>query len=73
MIETRRQTMDFYRDLVQDLKPPQPKPPKMAPAPGPEKTEGQAEPKKSEGRARREQIAGLDEIASVVQIGAMWG
>lgn len=30
-------------------------------------------PEKSEGQARREQTAGLGEIAEIVQIGSVWG
>lgn len=71
--ETRRQTMDFYGELVQELTPPQPKAPKMTPT---EKEPAEPEkprPEKSEGQARREQTAGLGEIAEIVQIGSVWG
>lgn len=64
--ETRKQTTDFYRDLVQDLKPPQPKAPKL-----PTKEEEQQPPEidttaaKSESQARRQQSADLQDLAEI--------
>ena len=60
--ETRRQTTEFYRDLVQGLMPPRTKPPKLRedvdepPEP---------EPTTSEGEARREHEASLRRLAEV--------
>ena len=61
--ETRRQLMDFYGDLVQDLQPPRQKAPKL-----PKPTEEQAppepvEPEASESTVRRDQEAGLGAVA----------
>jgi hypothetical protein len=66
--ETRRQTTDFYRDLVQGLMPPQTKAPKIreeekAADPG----TVQSQPSdKSEGEARREHAASLQRLAQVM-------
>jgi hypothetical protein len=65
--ETRRQLLDFYGELVQDLQPPRQKAPKL-----PKPTEEQGPPETtaaelSEGRVRREQESSLDQIAQVAQ------
>jgi hypothetical protein len=60
--ETCEQTMSFYRELVQDLRPPQPKAPQLAeeaPAPDPVAEE-------SENRVRREQNSSLRSIAELI-------
>ncbi len=69
--ETRRQTTDFYRDLVQGLMPPRTRAPKIreeeekaqgleaAPGPTPEKTEGEA---------HREDAASLQRLAEVTSL-----
>ncbi len=65
--ETRKQTTDFYRDLVQGLVPPRTKAPKIReeePA-EPEATPIQA-PEKSEDSARREHEASLQRLAEVM-------
>jgi len=67
--ETRKQTTNFYRDLVQGLMPPRTKAPKIReeeqkltesgpPAP--------PTPAKSEGEARREREASLRRLADVM-------
>lgn len=66
--ETRRQAMDFYRDLVQELQPPRPKAPRMK-----EPTEQQPdkqvpkEPEKeiTEAQIRREQGSPLGSIGEI--------
>lgn len=60
--ETCNQTTSFYRELVQDLRPPQPKAPQLAdetPAPDPA-------PEESEDRVRREQNSSLRSIAELI-------
>jgi hypothetical protein len=66
--ETRRQTTDFYRDLVQGLMPPQTKAPRIREEEQKE-AEANAAPtqglEKSEGEARREHTASLQRLAQV--------
>jgi hypothetical protein len=67
--EIRKQTTDFYRELVQDLRPPRPKAPKL-----PEKEEAQQPPKEpaptaSEAEVRREQTAGLGDLGKLGSFG----
>jgi hypothetical protein len=66
--EVRRQTVDFYRDLVQDLKPPPPSTPKLAEA---EETDPlppapPAEPEATESQVRREHGLGLKNLAGLL-------
>jgi hypothetical protein len=64
--EIRKQTTDFYRELVQDLRPPRPTAPKL-----PEKEEAQQPPKEepepaaTESRTRKEQTEGLGDLAEL--------
>ncbi len=67
--ETRRQTTDFYRDLVQGLMPPQTKAPKLR------EDESQADElgaaavqpsEKSEGDVRREHTSSIERLAKVM-------
>lgn len=65
--ETRRQLLEFYGELVQNLQPPRQKAPKL-----PKPTEEQAppepaEPEVSEGQVRREQESGLDQVAQLAR------
>lgn len=68
--ELRKQTTDFYRELVQDLRPPRPKAPKL-----PEKAEKQQQPEQeprptvSEAEARRETTEGLKDLAELGVLG----
>ena len=68
--ETRKQVTDFYRDLVQDLRPPRPKAPKL-----PQKEEKQQPPEEeeepvvSESQARREQTAGIRDLGELGAFG----
>jgi hypothetical protein len=66
--ETRRQTMDFYRDLVQDLQPPRPKAPRMKES-AEQAPEDQApastEKPVTEAQIRREQGGQLDSVAEL--------
>lgn len=60
--ETCEQTMSFYRELVQDLRPPQPKAPQLAEeAPAPDLAA-----EESEDRVRREQTSSLRSIAELI-------
>ena len=67
--ETRRQTTDFYRDLVQGLMPPQTKAPKIRDdeqkAAGLNTAQVHS-PEKSEGEARKEHVASLQRLAQVM-------
>jgi hypothetical protein len=65
--ETRRQTMDFYRDLVQDLQPPRPKAPRMKEPveQAPEEHAPPAAKPVTEAQIRREQGGQLDSIAEL--------
>ena len=66
--ETRRQTVDFYRDLVQNLTPPRPKAPQLPKVTEEQQPERQdADLGTSEAAARREQEAGLKQIAEIAQ------
>jgi hypothetical protein len=59
--DTCEQAITFYRDLVQDLRAPQPKAPQLAgEAPQP------PEPEESEGQVRREQDSSLRSIAALI-------
>jgi hypothetical protein len=62
--ETRKQLLDFYGDLVQDLQPPRQKAPQL-PKPTEEQTPEPAEVEVSEAQVRREQESSLDQIAQV--------
>jgi hypothetical protein len=66
--EARRQTTDFYRDLVQGLVPPRTKAPKIREEEKTAETETASteEPEKSEGDARREREASLQRLAEVM-------
>jgi hypothetical protein len=60
--ETCSQVTDFYRDLVQGLRPPQPKAPQLSE----EATVAEpSEPEQSEKAARREQDMSLRSIAEM--------
>jgi hypothetical protein len=66
--ETRRQAMDFYRDLVQELQPPRPKAPRMKEpeeTQRPEPTETTAPRPETESQIRREQETHLESIAEL--------
>lgn len=65
--ETRRQLLDFYGELVQDLQPPRQKAPKLPKPTNESEPSQQAEPDATESRARREQQSGLDHIAQLAQ------
>jgi hypothetical protein len=66
--EIRRQTTDFYGDLVQELRPPRPKAPKL-----PEAEEIQQPPEKakpvSEAKTRRETTEGLGDLSELARLG----
>jgi len=68
--EIRKQVTDFYRELVQDLRPPRPKAPKL---PEKEKTKqpSKEEPKPttSEARVRREQSEGMGDLGELGRFG----
>jgi hypothetical protein len=69
--EARRQTTDFYRDLVQGLMPARTKPPKLRDEEEvAEPSSGQVAtpPEKSEGKTRREHAASLQRLAEVLPI-----
>lgn len=66
--ETRRQAMDFYRDLVQELQPPRPKAPRMKqPTEQQPDTQVPDEPAKvvTEAQIRREHDSPLESIAEI--------
>jgi hypothetical protein len=66
----RGQTVDFYRDLVQDLKPPRPSTPKLPDAQVPDKPkppESPPEAHATEGQVRREHGLGLENIAGLLR------
>ena len=67
--EVRRQTVDFYRDIVQDLKPPPPSTPKLPDAedPEPQPPTQQAEAAASESQVRREHGLGLQNLAGLLR------
>lgn len=67
--EVRRQTVDFYRDLVQDLKPPPPTTPKLphAEEPEPRLPVPPAEAEATESQVRREHGLGLQNIVGLVR------
>jgi hypothetical protein len=67
--EVRRQTVDFYRDIVQDLKPPAPSTPKL-----PDTEESTSPPQTqpveaavTESQVRREQGLGLQNLAGLLR------
>ncbi len=62
--ETRRQLMDFYGDLVQDLQPPRQKAPKL-PKATEEQTVEPVDPGPSPQQMRRDQSSSLDQIAEL--------
>jgi hypothetical protein len=67
--DTRAQVTDFYRELVQDLRPPRPTAPKL-----PEKDEAQQPPEEdqpptTEAKARREQSEGLGDLDELGRFG----
>lgn len=68
--ETRRQAMDFYRDLVQELQPPRPKAPRLK-EPEEQQQPEPAEPTKAESQTesqiRREQESQLGSIAELAR------
>lgn len=67
--EARRQTTEFYRDLVQGLMPPQTKAPRIREEEqGPADQDGGAlpMPEKSEGEARREHETSLQRLADIM-------
>ncbi len=66
--EVRGQVTDFYRDLVQDLRPPPTTAPKLPKEDEEVAVEQKAPPETSEGEARREQKASLGNIAQLVEI-----
>jgi hypothetical protein len=59
--ETCRQAMSFYRDLVQDLRPPQPKAPQLA-----DETAAPPATTKSESQVRQEHVTSLRGIAELI-------
>jgi len=61
--ETRKQAMSFYRDLVQELRPPAPTAPKLGPSEEEEPAAEESAP--SEGQARREKDSSLKSIAAL--------
>jgi hypothetical protein len=66
--ETRRQAMDFYRDLVQELQAPRPMAPRLKEPEEQQQAEpaGPVEPAPAtEAKIRREQVSGLDAIAEL--------
>jgi hypothetical protein len=69
--EVRKQTVDFYRDLVQELKPPPPSTPKLPdaaePEPEPPRPAPAAEAEATEGQVRREHGFGLQNLAGVLR------
>lgn len=60
-----KQAISFYRDLVQDLRPPQPKAPKLAE----DETTPKPEPEQSEGQVRREQDSSRRTLAELLGYG----
>lgn len=71
--ETRRQAMDFYRELVQDLRPPQPKAPKLPAKEEEQEAAKQVKPATSEPQARREQEKSLQDIGELGEFGFLGG
>jgi hypothetical protein len=68
--EVRRQTVDFYRDLVQDLKPPPPSTPKLPDAEEQDEAQPAApspEAEATEGQVRREHGLGMQNIAGLLR------
>jgi hypothetical protein len=59
--ETSKQAISFYRDLVQDLRAPQPKAPQIV-----EEEKPAPEPEQSEGQARREVDSSFRSIAEIL-------
>lgn len=59
--ETCKQAMNFYGDLVQDLRPPRPKAPQLA-----DETPTEPGPVETEGQVRREQSSSLRSIAELI-------
>lgn len=66
--ETCKQATSFYRDLVQDLRPPQPKAPQLAEEEAPPPA-----PEESEDRIRREQSTSLRSLAELIYAGQQPG
>jgi hypothetical protein len=66
--EVRRQTVDFYRDLVQGLKPPPVNTPKLREAEDsePQHLVAPAEPEATEGEVRREHGLGFQNLAGLL-------
>lgn len=67
--EVRSQAVDFYRDIVQDLKPPPPSTPKLPDADEPEPQPPAPPPEAtiSESQVRREHGLGLQNIADLIR------
>jgi hypothetical protein len=66
--EVRRQTVEFYRDIIQDLKPPAPSTPKLPDAEDlePQPPAPPAEAEATEGQVRREHELGLQNLAGIL-------
>jgi hypothetical protein len=62
VLETRQQTVDFYRRIVQDLRPWQPSAPKLPSEPEPAPAEPAAEPPPFSGEGEREPGEGIDPV-----------
>jgi hypothetical protein len=62
--EARKQAMDFYRDLVQDLQPAQAKPPRLREPEEEKRAEQPPAAPGDESQARREQAAKLESVAA---------
>lgn len=64
--ETRRQAMDFYRELVQELSPPRPKAPKLRP-PAEQQQPEAVDEKSTESDARQHQEKSLRDIGDLMR------
>jgi hypothetical protein len=68
--EIRKQTTDFYRELVQDLRAPRPKAPKLPEREAAEEpVEEEPRPRSAEAQARRQQSKGLGDLGELDELG----
>ena len=67
--EVRKQATDFYRDLVQDLRPPPPQAPKLPDKETEPQPKEEPKPDASEAQTRREHSAGLGDLGELGGLG----
>lgn len=67
--ELRKQTTDYYRELLQNLQPPRPNAPKLPAENEKQQPSEQEQPQVSKAEARRETTSGLGDLAEIGGLG----